>query len=114
MSPRDLFGVVVRTAGLLLCLYGLSVVFAIGWRVLVFTIFAQPQRYRPATMFLEVSYGAGWLLLGFLLLSRADGIVRFAYRGRRAGACENCGYDLRGSPGRCPECGAEPPAAKSV
>jgi len=78
---------------------------------------------------LGLSYALGLLLMAWTLLSRRylgvtdvllclDGILLSvlvimarrradAKRRRRRGLCERCGYDLRYSPARCPECGLE-------
>ena len=57
----------------------------------------------------------GWLTL-VLSLPGATYVIsrslqrRRAARRRSAGKCTSCGYDLRATPERCPECGTVPPA----
>jgi hypothetical protein len=51
-----------------------------------------------------------WFLALLMLILPSVSAVRFARR-RRAhppGVCQNCGYDLRMTPDRCPECGVVP------
>jgi hypothetical protein len=48
-----------------------------------------------------------WFLCALLCVPPALWLNGWLTRGRRRrhGACETCGYDLRASSGRCPECG---------
>ena len=55
-----------------------------------------------------------WLVLLPLTLPAWAWAFTTLRRRRKAkrGLCANCGYDLRATPGRCPECGEEPQWAR--
>jgi hypothetical protein len=72
----------------------------------------------PSVLRVEVPYAwptalTGVLPLAWLTLVTA-GVLRHRAesRRRRAGRCVRCGYDLRATPGRCPECGQAPASAQ--
>lgn len=57
-----------------------------------------------------------WALLT-LIISAPVAVIMFRYRRSQrrivVGACARCGYDLRASSDRCPECGAEVPTNRT-
>jgi hypothetical protein len=55
-----------------------------------------------------------WPLVVVTALLPAYRLLRYGTRRRRrdAGLCPACGYDLRATPGRCPECGTVPTEAR--
>jgi hypothetical protein len=48
------------------------------------------------------------MLFPYLFMARKWNL----HKRRKSGQCLGCGYDLRATPDRCPECGAIPTAAK--
>jgi hypothetical protein len=70
-------------------------------------VFRAPAMTTPlvsrSVRYAGVVLAAAQLPMGWMLML---GFRRQRMRNRKsAGKCLHCGYDLRGSPGRCPECG---------
>jgi hypothetical protein len=72
--------------------------FGLGWQWLYQGGLAQYLLTCPM-WFLMALFG-GWPLI----VNGRDRLVQ--WRRRRSGRCAYCGYDLRATPGRCPECGS--------
>jgi hypothetical protein len=75
---------------------------------LVYSSVSQP----PATFFVYVG-----LPLWLPAVLYAIALITWARTSRvavKVGFCRNCGYDLRATPDRCPECGTIPPTKKAI
>ena len=106
MDVRGNFGIVVRSVGLLAAVFGLYDLADTFWTSFGLFFFGSSVHWDVASMIQSLATPCTLVIGGLLLLRHARRVVRFTYPFDRA-ACENCGYDLRATPGRCPECGTE-------
>jgi hypothetical protein len=81
-----------------------------GWARSPITAFAagdSDRSFRGLSWLASAPLWSAALLLSLLPLARGVGLYRRRRRRQLAatGHCARCGYDLRATPGRCPECG---------
>jgi hypothetical protein len=77
------------------------------WQMIPMTPSNQPIPGFSFGSFIQANISGGWaLFVSLVLLSLCVLDVVMQRRRRRAAhLCQNCGYDLRATPDRCPECG---------
>jgi predicted RNA-binding Zn-ribbon protein involved in translation (DUF1610 family) len=76
----------------------------------------------PGVLLLLFVWSLPFLVIGALVIVIPVGVARGIHDHRRLraesraarGLCPRCGYDLRASPLRCPECGRATSAARSA
>jgi hypothetical protein len=68
---------------------------------------AQQARVVPRWTAVGVPLWFPLVVFGVLPTARVRALAR-RRRHRSSGLCPSCGYDLRATPGRCPECGRPP------
>jgi len=55
-----------------------------------------------------IAYVSDWLIVTVTAVLPSIWLIARRRRQRGAGLCTTCGYDLRATPDRCPECGTVP------
>ncbi|HTL29297.1 MAG TPA: hypothetical protein VL282_08750, partial [Tepidisphaeraceae bacterium] len=77
------------------------------WQMIPMTPNNQPISGFHFGSFIQANISGGWALFVSLLLLSIwiFDVVLQRRRSRDANLCRNCGYDLRATPNRCPECG---------
>ena len=86
-----------------------SLTFRCGWN-------QYQYQYQPGGMRPVLTVGVAfptWLLALLFAVLPAASLRRRLRPKRRPGLCPSCGYDLRATPDRCPECGAVPAKASA-